>query len=100
MKSVGARLKAGYETLRTTTDWLKNAGAADRLAGATPFLAMMSEVVGGMMLAKGALAAEGGAASSFDRTALAQFYAECTLSQIPAKQAEVESGADALARLY
>ena len=99
---VGAHMKAGVEAARAASEWLKTyKGSADALAGATAYLALMGDVVGGWMLAKGALAAAakiaGGDTDPYwpARIALARVYADQVLALAPGKAVAVTaSGAD------
>ena len=99
LAGVGARLKAGVEAARGASDWLKaHKGSADALAGATAYLGLMGDVVGGLMLAKGALAAAAKMASGDTdpywsaRIALARVYADQVLALAPGKGAAVTAG--------
>ena len=83
-------------------DWLnQRRGSPDALAGATPFLALAGEVVGGWLLAKGALAAAEGRAGDQAplRISLAAHFARTVLSQAPGRIAEVTQGADLLSKV-
>jgi hypothetical protein len=72
----------------------------DALAGATPYLKLLGDVVGGWMLAKGALAASrelaaGTGPTDYWRTkiGLARVYSEQILSQSPGLAQAVSQGA-------
>ena len=88
LADVGARLRAGIEAVQRASDGLAQAGGTAALAGASSYLKLFGDVLGGALLCKGALAAAGGEDADWaqDRAALARFYAE-----------QVLSGADALA---
>lgn len=59
--AIGTGLADGMSAVREATTWIFENGLAnpvDALAGATPYLRMLSLVTGGWLLAKGALAAQ------------------------------------------
>jgi 3-(methylthio)propanoyl-CoA dehydrogenase len=99
----GARLAAGVEAVETAAAWLiEHRGHAqpDALAGASPFLKLLGDVMGGWMLGKSArLAAEGLEPEAADyeirrtRIGLARLYAEHVLSQVPGLAGAVMMGA-------
>ncbi|MCH8924884.1 MAG: acyl-CoA dehydrogenase [Proteobacteria bacterium] len=103
---ISEALAAGVESLAKTTDWLLETGAADlerAAAGATPYLRLFGTVVGGWLLARGALAAErrlsdGGEAEDRPfleaKVATARFYADNILPRAAAEAAAVTRGAD------
>jgi alkylation response protein AidB-like acyl-CoA dehydrogenase len=103
LHAIGARLEAGLAAVQSATGWmLERRGHAqpDALAGATPYLRLLGDVVGGWMLAKGALAAsqrlaqgEGPADYYRTRIGLARVYAEQVLSQAPGIAQAVSQGA-------
>jgi alkylation response protein AidB-like acyl-CoA dehydrogenase len=103
LHAIGARLEAGLAAVQSATGWmLERRGHAqpDALAGATPYLRLLGDVVGGWMLAKGALAASerlarGEGPSDYYRTkiGLARVYAEQILSQAPGLAQAVSQGA-------
>ncbi len=85
-----ARLLAGAAALEEATDWLiANKGTPDALAGATPYLKLAGDVVGGWMLAK--MAGEGEDYARLDR-----FYAEQVLAGAPGLVPAVVQGAAVL----
>jgi alkylation response protein AidB-like acyl-CoA dehydrogenase len=93
---IGARLNAGIDAVETATAWLlEHRGTADALAGAMPYLNLMGDVVGGWMLAKGALAASrmDDAALASGKLVLARVYAEHVLAGAQGKVAGVQAGA-------
>ncbi|MEM6534343.1 MAG: acyl-CoA dehydrogenase [Pseudomonadota bacterium] len=92
------RLSAANDALKETTDWMLAAMASQRdaaLAGATPYLALAGDVIGGHFLVRGAMAAR----SEDDQmnaamSGLAGFYAETSLAGAPAAVPSVtKSGA-------
>ncbi len=94
--AVGERLREGAEALSQATDWLaERRGQADALVGATPFLTLAGEVVGGWLLARGAVAAAEGRAGDQGpfRIALALHFARTVLSRAPGRVAEITQGA-------
>ena len=104
MEPLGQRLNFAADALEDATTWIAaRRGAPDGLAGATPYLKLAGEVIGGWLLARGALAAADGRAGDKAygeaRIALARHYAETVLSQAPGQVAGVTAGADTLAAL-
>jgi hypothetical protein len=90
LETVGERLGAGVDAVAQASAWLaERAGGPDALAGATPYLKLFGDVLGGAMLGKGALADPG-------RQALARVYAGQALAQAPGLAAAVAGGADDL----
>ncbi len=103
LKPIGERLTAAVEATgqvaMTFGAWLMGGEYNNVLAGATPFLKMMGDTLGGWMLARGAKAAvEGpeGYSKEFlaDRIATASFYAETILSTVPGLIGATTAGAD------
>jgi alkylation response protein AidB-like acyl-CoA dehydrogenase len=102
LHTVGARLEAGLAAIQSATGWmLERRGHAqpDALAGATPYLKLLGDVVGGWMLAKGALAASerlgaGDGPQDYWRTkiGMARVYSEQVLAQAPALAQAVTQG--------
>jgi 3-(methylthio)propanoyl-CoA dehydrogenase len=103
---IGERLQAAVLTFEEAATWLveKNVSAKrDALAGATPFLELAGDVVGGWMLAKGGLAAqrhlkagEGDSGYYTAKIALAGFFAENILARAPGKLAGITAGSNVL----
>jgi alkylation response protein AidB-like acyl-CoA dehydrogenase len=105
LKPIGDRLMAAVEATgavaMTFGGWLLGGEYNNVLAGATPFLKMMGDTLGGWMLAKGARAAAGnpdGYDADFlaDRIATAMFYAETILPTVPGLMSAATAGADVL----
>jgi alkylation response protein AidB-like acyl-CoA dehydrogenase len=102
LHTIGARLEAGLAAIQSATGWmLERRGHAqpDALAGATPYLKLLGDVVGGWMLAKGALAASRNLADGVGdrdywrtRIGLARVYSEQILAQAPALSQAVSQG--------
>ncbi len=102
LKPIGERLTTALESTAevamTFGQWLVAGRYEDVLAGATSFLKMMGDTLGGWMLARGAQAAAAGVtgydpAYLADRIAVTEFYAEQVLTQVPARKATSLAGA-------
>ena len=103
LHTIGARLEAGLAAVQSATGWLierRGHAQPDALAGATPYLQLLGDVVGGWMLAKGALAASrniaaGEGPQDYWRTkiGLARVYSEQVLAGSPALAQAVSQGA-------
>ena len=103
LHTIGARLEAGLAAVQSATGWLierRGHAQPDALAGATPYLKLLGDVVGGWMLAKGALAASekiaaGDGPADYWRTkiGLARLFAEQILAGAPALAGAVSQGA-------
>jgi len=103
LHTIGARLEAGLAAVQSATGWmLERRGHAqpDALAGASAYLQLLGDVVGGWMLAKGALAAsqalaagEGPADYYRTKIGLARVYTEQILSRAPGLAQAVSQGA-------
>jgi alkylation response protein AidB-like acyl-CoA dehydrogenase len=103
LHTIGARLEAGLAAVQSATGWLierRGHAQPDALAGATPYLELMGDVVGGWMLAKGALAAsakiaagEGSADDWRTKIGLARVFSEQVLAGAPALASAVSQGA-------
>ncbi|HEX9978536.1 MAG TPA: acyl-CoA dehydrogenase, partial [Acidimicrobiia bacterium] len=94
-----AAAEAAAEVAMTFGQWLLEGRYDDVLAGATPFLKMMGDTLGGWMLARGARAAmtePRGYDPAFlaDRIALASFYAEHVLPTVMGRKASCLAGAE------
>ncbi|MDB5429809.1 MAG: acyl-CoA dehydrogenase domain protein [Caulobacter sp.] len=98
LADIGVRLSAGVEAASACTDWLtEHKGTPDALAGATAYLGLLGDVVGGWMHAKAARAAAGNSEPWMQgKVAVARFYAEQILAQAPGKAASVTQGIKAL----
>jgi alkylation response protein AidB-like acyl-CoA dehydrogenase len=100
---LGTRLDHAVEAASSATAWLnERRSGADGLAGATPYLTLMGDVIGGWLLIKGAVAASKGShdpAYAAARIALASHYAETVLTQAPGRVAGVIAGAATLKAL-
>ena len=91
LASIGLRLKTALDAAGGATAWLIERRARampDALSGASAYLTLLGDVVGGWMLAKGALAQPDGV-----RLALARIYAETVLATVPGQVAGVTMGA-------
>lgn len=97
---VADRLVEANKALAEATEWMKRMMQEDRdvaLAGATAYLALAGDVIGGHFLTKGAVEAraEGGQIRG-RMTALAGFYAETSLAAAPGAVASVTQGGQAM----
>ena len=97
---VADRLIDANKALAEATEWMKRMMQEDRdvaLAGATAYLALAGDVIGGHFLTKGAVEAraEGGQIRG-RMTALAGFYAETSLAAAPGAVASVTQGGQAM----
>ena len=95
------RLQDSLDALREAVNWYKKADQADALAGATPFLTLAGEVIGGWKLCVGAVAARrrqkdkvGDPAFAAHHIALAGFFAESVLTLSPSRVDDITMGAD------
>jgi alkylation response protein AidB-like acyl-CoA dehydrogenase len=106
LHAVGTRLEAALAAARAATAWLsERSGQPDALAGATAYLKLLGDVVGGWMLAKGAQAAaarlaagEGPEAYYRTKIDLARVFAEQVLTLAPGLAVSVTAAANALNR--
>jgi hypothetical protein len=103
LHTIGGRLEAGLAAVQSATGWLierRGHAQPDALAGATPYLQLLGDVVGGWMLAKGALAAsrkiaagEGPEDYWRSKIGLARVYSEQVLARAPGLAQAVSQGA-------
>ena len=97
LADVGASLETGIDAVQRASDGLAKAGGTAALAGASSYLKLFGDVLGGVMLCKGALAAKDEDAGwAQDRAALARFYAEQVLSGANALADAALAGDEAL----
>ncbi len=102
--SIVTQLETAAGAARTATDWLRDQrGTPAALAGATAYLKLMGDMVGGWLLAKGALAAAHALAEDSDgdkwwrtRIGLAQLFADNVLAGAPGLVSAVTMGDAAL----
>jgi alkylation response protein AidB-like acyl-CoA dehydrogenase len=102
MERAGERLTAAADALQEATRFILSAQSADRqdaLAGATPYLKLAGDAIGGMLMLRGVLRA--GAAGIDPQAATAQealvgFYAETVLAAAPNQLAAITLGAEML----
>ena len=103
LAAIGNRLETAVDAARAAAHWLLARRAdADGLAGATPFLKLMGDVVGGWLLGKGALSCVGRAGEdpyARARIGVAGHYAETLLAEAPGRVAGIIAGADSLKAL-
>lgn len=105
LHSTGARLEGGIAAVTSATGWLierRGHAQPDALAGATPYLQLMGDVVGGWFLGRGALlaadhlkASDGITPDPYWRTkiGLARLYGDQILAQAPGRAVGVTQGA-------
>lgn len=97
---IADRLSAANKALGEATDWMRRMMKEDRdiaLAGATAYLALAGDVIGGHFLTKGAVQARSSDGQTRGRmTALAGFYAETALAGAPGAVAGVTQGGQAM----
>ena len=92
-------LRDGIDAVERGAEWLlRRRGTPDALAGAVPFLNLVGDVVGGWLLAKAALAAEGRPDDAYlsAKPWLARFYGDHVLATAPSRLAAVTAGAEEL----
>jgi alkylation response protein AidB-like acyl-CoA dehydrogenase len=98
--AIADRLDAGAEALDEATQWMTTTMKSERetaLSGATSYLRLAGDVVGGHYLTRAALAAHSDGGPDADRSlALASFFAEDTLSKAPGSVATITAAAQAL----
>jgi alkylation response protein AidB-like acyl-CoA dehydrogenase len=104
--SIAAHLREAIAATERATDWLiLNRGSTDALAGATTYLKLLGDTLGGWMLAKAAYAAAALDDENYARgkLSLARIFATQVLTQAPglaeavqAGSGELEAGAGAL----
>lgn len=97
---VADRLIEANKALSEATTWMKRMMKEDRdvaLAGATAYLALAGDVIGGHFLTKGAVEARAETGQIRGRmTALAGFYAETSLAAAPGTIASITQGGQAM----
>ena len=101
LPALAERLDEGLDSLREAATWLQTADPGDVLAGATPFLTLAGEVIGGWMLCIGAVAARrrqkeklGDPVFAAQRIALAGFYCEAVLTLAHARVDDITMGVE------
>jgi len=95
---IADRLEAGADALEEATQWMLNAMKSARetgLSGATAYLTLAGDVVGGCLLTRGALD-EQSSADAARTLGLAAYFAEDRLSRAPSAVASITTGAQAL----
>jgi alkylation response protein AidB-like acyl-CoA dehydrogenase len=94
LEAVGSRLEAGVAALERATDWILANKGPNALSGATPYLKLAGDVIGGWMLGLQALALVGATDEwSTSKAALARVYAAQVLAQVPGLAEGVMEGA-------
>ena len=102
LAGVAERLTAGIGAIGQASSWLTAHSGAEAMAGARSYLTLFGDVLGGFMLAKGALAAgrrqAAGEASAWlaSKISLAQVYADHVLTAAPGLAAAVAQDTAAL----
>jgi 3-(methylthio)propanoyl-CoA dehydrogenase len=110
LAAITDRLHEGLDAVDRTTAWLgeRNDAFDDVAAGATPYLRLLATVVGGVLLARGAAAAQGlldegasGADADFlaAKVTIARFFATQLLPGVLGLEAAVTAGATDLRAL-
>jgi hypothetical protein len=91
---VGRRLAKGVSALEHATDWVLANGGPDALSAASPYLKLAGDVVGGWMLGRQALAANGADEPWLKgKAALARLYSGQVLSLAPGMAEGLADGA-------
>lgn len=97
---IADRLQAAHDALADATDWMRETMQSDKetaLAGATAYLALAGDVIGGHFLTRGAVEARSTDAQTRGRmTALAGFYAETSLAAAPGAVASITQSGQAM----
>ncbi|MCG9917210.1 MAG: acyl-CoA dehydrogenase [Phenylobacterium sp.] len=94
LAEAGQRLAEGVRALEAATDWLLNNRGTPSAAGATPYLKLAGDVIGGFVLGRQALAASGSDDPWMQaRLPLARLYAGQVLAGAPGLVAAVTQGA-------
>ncbi|RIJ27827.1 acyl-CoA dehydrogenase [Henriciella algicola] len=95
---IADRLVAAADALGEATDWMKAAMKDERekgLSGATAYLELAGDVIGGHFLTRGALSARADNSALRGRmTALAGFFAETSLAEAPGRVSGITRGGD------
>ncbi|MEM9738994.1 MAG: acyl-CoA dehydrogenase [Pseudomonadota bacterium] len=97
---IAERLEGARQALADATAWVVETMASDKdaaLAGATAYLALAGDVIGGHFLARSALEARGeGGKLRGTMLALAGFFAETSLAEAPGRVAGITSGGQSM----
>ena len=97
---IADRLVAANQALSEATVWMKEKMKEDRdvaLAGATAYLALAGDVIGGHFLTKGAVEARSDGGKMRGKvTALAGFFAETSLAGAPGAVSSITQGGQAM----
>lgn len=99
--AIADRLDAAAAALEEATGWMVDTMKSDRqtaLGGATAYLALAGNVIGGHFLTRGALAARADGANG-RMLALAAFFAETDLAEAPARVPGIIDAGGVLTRL-
>ncbi len=94
LQAMALRLVPAIRALGEATDWILAHGGAESLSGATAYLKLAGDVIGGWMLGRQALAAAGSDDPWLKgKEALARVYASQVLAQAPGLAEGVMAGA-------
>ena len=94
LAEAGRRLAEGVQALQAATDWMLSHRGADSLAGATPYLKLAGDVIGGWVLARQAMLAAGADDARLKAKAgLLRIYAAQVLTGAGGLAAAVTQGA-------
>ncbi|MEW6017903.1 MAG: acyl-CoA dehydrogenase [Pseudomonadota bacterium] len=94
LAEAGRRLAEGVQALEAATDWMLSHRGADSLAGATPYLKLAGDVIGGWVLARQAMLAAGADDARLKAKAgLLRIYAAQVLTGAGGLAAAVTQGA-------
>ena len=104
LPELAKRLKPAADAFEAAAKWLMTCeDRADALSGATEFLALSGDVIGGWLLCIGAVAAQrrlkegqGDEDYAESRIEIARFYAETVLTQAPGKLDSIRVGYECL----
>ena len=100
LAAVGTKVGASVDLLEQVTGWMLKTGAsgdaASVLSGSVAYLDLWGHVLGGWLLAKSALAADGlgDADDAAEQVAVARFYASQLLPKTTSLAAQATAGAD------
>ena len=99
---IAERLETASAALKEATDWIREAMKSDRetaLGGASAYLDLAGDVIGGHFLTRGAVKArQGDSLRRGQQLALAGFFAETTLAEAPGRIAGIKGGGDMVQR--
>jgi 3-(methylthio)propanoyl-CoA dehydrogenase len=85
------KLAAAVEALNEATDFMLSVARENALAGATAYLQLAGDVVGGVLLIQG-----GARDANAEQAALLRYYARTVLARAPSRLPEIKIGVDQL----